>query len=112
VIRPLNHLRRDGGIRVDYVPTGSEGRVDPDEIARRIRPETTLVVVNHGSNVIGTIQPVAEIGRICREREIRFVVDVAQTAGVVPIHVQEMNIDALAFTGHKSMLAPTGIGGL
>ena len=112
VIRPLNHLRRDGGISVDYVPTGSEGRVDPDEIAKRVRPETKLVVVNHGSNVIGTIQPVAEIGRICRERGIRFVVDAAQTAGVIPIHVQEMNIDALAFTGHKSMLAPTGIGGV
>jgi len=70
------------------------------------------VVVNHGSNVVGTIQPLAEIGRICREREIRFVVDTAQTAGVVPIHVQEMNLDALAFTGHKSLLAPTGIGGM
>jgi cysteine desulfurase/selenocysteine lyase len=112
VIRPLNHLRRDGGIAVDYVPTGSDGRVDPREVARHIRPETKLVVVNHGSNVIGTIQPVGEIGRICREREVRFVVDAAQTAGVVPIDVGEMKIDAVAFTGHKSLLAPTGIGGV
>jgi len=112
VIRPLNHLRRDGVIRVDYVPTAADGCVDPQDIAGKIRPETKLVVVNHGSNVIGTIQPVAEIGRICREREIRFVVDAAQTAGVIPIHVQDMNIDALAFTGHKSLLAPTGIGGM
>jgi cysteine desulfurase family protein len=111
VIRPLNHLRRDHGVAVDYVPTASEGRVDPHDIAKHIRPETKLVIVNHGSNVIGTIQPVAEIGRICREREIRFIVDTAQTAGVIPIDVEEMNIDALAFTGHKSMLAPTGIGG-
>jgi cysteine desulfurase/selenocysteine lyase len=111
VIRPLNHLQRDGVITVDYVPTDSNGRVDPDEIVKHLRPETKLVVVNHGSNVIGTIQPVAEIGRLCRERGIRFVVDTAQTAGVVPINVQEMNIDALAFTGHKSLLAPTGIGG-
>jgi len=112
VIRPLNHLRRDGLITVDYVSTASDGRVDPRDIARQIRPETKLVVVNHGSNVIGTIQPLEEIGRICREREVRFVVDTAQTAGVVPIDAQRMNIDALAFTGHKSLLAPTGIGGV
>ncbi len=111
VIRPLNHLRRDHGVAVDFVPTASDGRVDPEEIAAAIGPKTTLVLVNHGSNVIGTIQPLAEIGRVCREREVRFVVDTAQTAGVVPIDVQEMNIDALAFTGHKSLLAPTGIGG-
>jgi cysteine desulfurase family protein len=112
VIRPLNHLRRDASITVDYVPTASDGWVDPRDIAEHIRPETKLVVVNHGSNVIGTIQPVAEIGRVCRERDVRFVVDVAQTAGVVPIDVQAMQIDALAFTGHKSLLAPTGVGGV
>lgn len=112
VIRPLNHLRRDGVITVDYVPVASEGRVDPQDIAQQIGPKTKLVVVNHGSNVIGTIQPLEEIGRICRERDVRFVVDTAQTAGVVPIDAQKMNIDALAFTGHKSLLAPTGIGGV
>jgi selenocysteine lyase/cysteine desulfurase len=88
VIRPLNHLRRDGVITVDYIPTASEGRIDPRDIAKAIRPETKLVVVNHGSNVIGTVQPVAEIGRICRERGIRFIIDTAQTAGVIPIDVQ------------------------
>jgi len=111
VIRPLNHLRRDGVITVDYVPFGSDGRVDPEEICKRFKPNTRLVAVNHGSNVIGAVQPVAEIGRRCREREILFVVDVAQTAGVIPIHMEEMCIDGLAFTGHKSLLAPTGIGG-
>jgi selenocysteine lyase/cysteine desulfurase len=70
------------------------------------------VAVNHGSNVIGTVQPIAEIGKLCRERGILFIVDVAQTAGLVPIHAQEMCIDALAFTGHKSLLGPTGIGGV
>ena len=112
VIRPLNHLQRDGVAEVEYVPVGADFRVDPDEIRRRLRPNTSLVVVNHGSNVIGAIQPVAEIGRMCREHGIRFVIDTAQTAGVVPIHMQEMCIDALAFTGHKSLLAPTGVGGL
>ncbi len=112
VLRPLNHLERDGIIELDYIPVGEDGRVDPDDIIKAIKLNTSMVVVNHGSNVIGSIQPVAEIGAICRERDIRFVVDTAQTAGVVPIDVQEMNIDALAFTGHKSLLGPTGVGGM
>jgi cysteine desulfurase/selenocysteine lyase len=112
VIRPLNHLVRDGIITVEYVPCDGDGRVSPNEIARRFRKETKLVVVNHGSNVIGAVQPVAEIGRLCRERGARFVIDSAQTAGVIPINVQEMCVDAIAFTGHKSLLGPTGIGGL
>ncbi|MBT3218476.1 MAG: aminotransferase class V-fold PLP-dependent enzyme [Proteobacteria bacterium] len=112
VIRPLNHLKRDGLIDVDFVPTAADGQVDPQDIEKHIRPNTRLVVCNHGSNVIGAIQPVGEIGKICRERGIRFVIDTAQTAGVVPIDMKAMCIDALAFTGHKSLLAPTGIGGL
>jgi len=112
VIRPLNHLQRDRGVTVDVVPFALDGLVDPDDVARRFRPTTRLVVVNHGSNVIGTIQPVAEIGRRCRERGIRLVVDAAQTAGVIPIDVEAMCIDVLAFTGHKSLLGPTGTGGL
>ena len=112
VIRPLNHLKRDRGVDVDFVPFEAGGLVDPDEIAARFRPNTRVVVVNHGSNVIGTIQPVAEIGRRCRERGIVFVVDAAQTAGVIPIDVAAMSIDVLAFTGHKSLLGPTGTGGL
>jgi cysteine desulfurase / selenocysteine lyase len=112
VIRPLNHLTRDRGVQVDFVPFERGGFVDPDEISRRFKPNTRLVVVNHGSNVIGTIQPVAEIGRRCRERGILLVVDAAQTAGVIPIDVEAMGIDVLCFTGHKSLLGPTGTGGL
>jgi cysteine desulfurase family protein len=112
VIRPLNHMARDRGVEVDFVPAEPGGRVDPRAIANRLRPNTRLVVVNHGSNVIGTIQPVGEIGRICRERGVTFAVDTAQTAGVVPIDMKAMCIDVVAFTGHKSLLAPTGIGGL
>lgn len=111
VIRPLNHLAARNLISVDYVRCDDQGTIDPNEIKRAFRRETKLVAVNHGSNVIGTIQPIAEIGKLCRERGIRFVVDVAQTAGVVPIDMQKMCIDALAFTGHKSLLGPTGIGG-
>ncbi len=112
VIRPLNHLSRSGVITHEFVPCGSDCRIDPAEIARRFRKNTKLVVLNHGSNVLGVIQPLAEIGRLCRDRGISLVVDTAQTAGVVPVHVEEMCIDALAFTGHKSLLGPSGIGGL
>jgi cysteine desulfurase family protein len=112
VIRPLNHLARDHGCAVEFVPVGPDCRVEPAEVARRFRANTRLVVVNHGSNVVGTIQPVAEIGALCRARGIAFGVDAAQTAGVIPIDVEAMCIDVLAFTGHKSLLGPTGIGGL
>jgi cysteine desulfurase / selenocysteine lyase len=71
-----------------------------------------LVIVNHGSNVLGTIQPIKEIGRICREREVPFALDTTQTAGVIPINMKEMNVDVLAFTGHKALMGCTGIGGL
>ena len=112
VIRPINHLVRDGGVTATFVPFGSTGFVDPDDIAKAFRPNTKLVIVNHGSNVIGTVQPVKEIGRICRERGVTFAIDTAQTAGVIPINMKEMNIDVLAFTGHKALMGCMGIGGL
>jgi len=112
VLRPLYRLSVSGGVEVDYVPFDEKGFVHPDDIRARIRPNTRLVIVNHASNVIGTIQPIREIGRICRERGIVFAVDAAQTAGQQPIDVQADFVDVLAFTGHKSLLGPTGIGGL
>jgi len=112
VLRPLFHLSQDRGIDVDYVPFDAAGFVDPERIRSLFRKTTRLVIVNHGSNVIGTIQPVKEIGRLCREHGIPFAIDAAQTAGHIPIDIQGDNIDVLAFTGHKSLLGPTGIGGL
>ena len=112
VIRPINHLVRDAGVTATFVPFDGAGFIDPDDIARAIRPHTKLVVVNHGSNVIGTVQPVSEIGRICRERGVTFAIDTAQTAGVIPINMKEMNVDVLALTGHKSLMGSMGIGGL
>jgi len=112
VLRPLWHLQRDHGVAVDLVPFDAKGFVDPDAIKARIRPNTKVVAVNHGSNVIGTVQPVGDIGRLCRERGITLVVDSSQTAGKIPIDVEAMNIDVLCFTGHKSLLGPTGIGGM
>ena len=112
VIRPINHLVRDFGVQATFVPFNAQGFVIPDEVRKAIRKDTKLVIVNHGSNVLGTVQPIAEIGRVCREHKVPFAVDVSQTAGVVPINMKTMNIDVLAFTGHKSLLGSTGIGGL
>jgi cysteine desulfurase family protein len=112
VLRPLHHLHLNGTIDYDLVPFDDRGFVDPDEIAAAIGPRTRLVVVTHASNVLGTVQPVDEIGRVCRERDVAFVVDAAQTAGVVPVDMEACRAAAVAFTGHKSLLGPTGIGGL
>ncbi len=112
VIRPINHLVRDHQVEATYIPFDKDGFVDPDDIVAAIRPNTRLVVVNHGSNVLGTVQPVSRIGQICHERGILFAIDASQTAGMVPINMKVMNIDMLAFTGHKSLMGCTGIGGL
>ncbi len=112
VLRPINHLVRDGGVEAAFLPFNGAGFIEPNDVAGAIRPNTRLVFVNHGSNVIGTVQPVKEIGRICRERGVTFAVDTAQTAGTVPIDMREMNIDVIAFTGHKGLMGTMGIGGL
>ena len=112
VIRPINHMVRDHGCQATYLPFDTAGFIDPDDIRKAIRPNTKVVIVNHGSNVIGTVQPLREIGRLCREHGIVFVVDTAQTAGIIPIHMREMNIDVVAFTGHKALMGSMGIGGL
>ncbi|MCX7974194.1 MAG: aminotransferase class V-fold PLP-dependent enzyme, partial [Candidatus Aminicenantes bacterium] len=112
VLRPLYHLWKWGGVEVDYVPFDDQGFVSPEDIKKKIKPNTRLVIVNHGSNVIGTVQPVREIGLICREREIPLAIDASQTAGQIPIDIKNSSIDVIAFTGHKSLMGPTGIGGL
>jgi cysteine desulfurase/selenocysteine lyase len=112
VIRPVNHLVRDGGVEATYVPFNGAGFVEPDSIRDAIRPNTKLVIVNHGSNVLGTVQPLKEIGRVCAEKGVLFATDTAQTAGVIPIDMKAMNLDVLAFTGHKSLMGFTGIGGM
>jgi selenocysteine lyase/cysteine desulfurase len=112
VLRPLHHISRDLGVEVEHVPFDARGFVDPDAIAARFRPNTRVVAVNHASNVIGTVQPIAEIGRRCQAHGVRLVVDASQTAGKIPIDVEQMQVDVLVFTGHKSLFGPTGIGGM
>jgi cysteine desulfurase family protein len=112
VLRPLYVKEKAGEITVDYVPFDADGYVDPDDVKKAIRKNTALVIVNHGSNVIGTVQPVGEIGEICHKMGVPFAIDASQTAGILPIDMESMNIDAVVFTGHKSLMGPTGIGGM
>jgi len=112
VLRPLYELEKAGLITHDLVPFDGDGFVDPEDIARAIKPETRLVIVNHGSNVIGTIQDAAAIGRICKEKGVLFALDTAQTAGMIPVDMEAWHVDVVAFTGHKSLMGPTGTGGM
>jgi cysteine desulfurase family protein len=112
ISRPLRALELAGRIGLTRLRADGSGTIDPDDFRRAITPKTRLVAMTHASNVIGTVQPIAEVGKLVRERDLLFLVDAAQTAGVLPIDVQAMNIDMLAFPGHKSLLGPTGTGGL
>lgn len=112
VSRPLRAMELAGVISVTRVSSGGAGLIDPDAVARAITGKTRLIAMTHASNVLGTIQPVAEIGRIARQHDLLFLVDAAQTAGVVPIDVQALSIDLLAFPGHKGLFGPTGTGAL
>ena len=112
VLRPLHEMTRRGIISHDLAGCDARGRVSPSEVARLLRPETRLVIINHASNVCGRVQPVGEIGRLCRERGILLLLDAAQTAGVIPVDMTGMQLDMVAFTGHKGLLGPTGTGGL
>ncbi|MFW5739558.1 MAG: aminotransferase class V-fold PLP-dependent enzyme, partial [Myxococcota bacterium] len=110
--RPIAHCEEEYGAESTFVPFDGDGFVDPEDVRKAIRPDTKLVVVNHGSNVLGVVQAVGEIGRVCREAGVTFCIDAAQTAGVIPIDMKTMHVDIVAFTGHKSLLGPMGIGGL
>ena len=112
VLRPLHHLRRQGLINFDLVPFNEQGFIDPDQVAAAITPDTKLVILTHASNVLGTIQPAKEIADLCRARKVPLVLDASQSAGAVPIDVKGWGVQGIAFTGHKSLLGPTGIGGL
>ncbi|MFH2096707.1 MAG: aminotransferase class V-fold PLP-dependent enzyme [Bacteroidota bacterium] len=111
VLRPLYHLKIDGVIDLEYIDFSKSGYVDPDDIRKAIRKETKMVIVTHCSNVIGTIQPLAEIGKICKDAGVLFIVDGSQGAGAVSVDMQKMGIDVYVFTGHKCLMGPTGIGG-
>jgi cysteine desulfurase / selenocysteine lyase len=112
VSRPLRALELAGRITLTRLRADAGGTLDPDAVRKAMTPRTRLVALTHASNVLGTVQPIEAVGRITRERDVLFLVDAAQTAGVLPIDIQSMNIDLLAFPGHKSLLGPTGTGAL
>ena len=122
VMRPLQQLGKElfpgegaadaGCVTFTRIPCTETGELRTELLDQCLRPETRAVVMTHASNVCGTILPAYEVGRFCRDHGLKFILDSAQTAGVVPVDMEEMQIDALCFTGHKGLLGPQGTGGM
>ena len=111
VLRPIKYLEKTG-VESTIIKADEKGIIDPLDIQRAIKPNTKLIVTTHVSNLTGSIMPIKSIGEIAKENNIYYLVDAAQSAGVYNIDVQKMNIDILAFPGHKGLLGPQGTGGL
>ena len=110
--RPLEAMRRTRGVDITYIPADSEGQIDLNRVEAAIRDRTTLIAVTHASNLLGSVLPVRELGALARAKGAKLLVDAAQSAGAMPIDVEAMNIDMLAFPGHKGLMGPQGTGGL
>ena len=110
VMRPLTQLK-EKGVQFDRIPCSITGELNLSILPDMIRPETKALICLHASNVCGTILPIPELGKICRKHNLIFILDTAQTAGILPINMEEYGIDALAFTGHKGLRGPQGTGG-
>lgn len=111
VLRPINHLVKMGA-EATFLRPGPDHLVDPEEVRRAIKPNTKLVMINHGSNVCGAIQDIPAIGAVCRKMGVPLAIDASQTAGAFPIDMAAWGVSFVAFTGHKSLLGPTGTGGI
>lgn len=111
VVRPLKALEKDRNISYSIMPTDPQGQVDPVEAAKLIQPDTRMIVATHASNVMGTLVPIEELGQLAAEYGLDFVVDTAQTAGCYPVDYKRLGATVVAFTGHKHLLGPMGIGG-
>jgi cysteine desulfurase/selenocysteine lyase len=111
VIRPLRQMQIEHGIELTIVKCDRRGMLDPADLARAVKPDTRAVVMTHASNVLGSVLPVVEAGRIAHEAGAFFILDTAQTAGVLDIDFADTGADVLAFTGHKSLMGPPGTGG-
>ena len=112
VRRPIEYMRREHQVEATFVEPRADFLFHVEDFVKAIQPNTRLLVVSHASNLTGVILPIAELGQLAKERGIAFLVDASQTAGVLPIHVEEMKIDMLAFPGHKGLYGPQGTGGL
>ena len=120
VMRPLQLLGREleageqapaDAISFSRIPCDSEGNLELEALPKLVQKRTKAVIMTHASNVCGTLLPIDKVGDFCKQRGLLFIVDSAQSAGVFPINMQQLHIDALAFTGHKGLLGPQGIGG-
>ena len=112
VLRPLYRLEEAGTISLSFVPADWRGQVNYDDFAALIRPETRAIVCTYASNLTGQMIDSARVGALAKERGLLFIVDASQTAGCVPIHMEDMGVDVLCFTGHKGLMGPQGTGGL
>jgi len=110
VLRPLKMQSDLHGVETTYVGCDSSGYVDPGQVLSAMNAKTRLVIINHGSNVTGAIQPIAEIAQIAHQRDALILIDAAQTAGCLPIDVEQLGVDLLATGGHKGLLGPLGTG--
>lgn len=111
VIRPLFSCKNLLGIKLDIIESNSQGFIDIENLKNKITPKTKLVVITQASNVTGSIQDIQAIGKICADNNVFFIVDSSQGAGVLDINMNNINANAIAFTGHKGLLGPQGIGG-
>lgn len=111
VLRPLHSLSKSG-VEITLVGVDKAGYVNSNDIKKEIKENTKMIIINHASNVLGSIQDIESIGKFSKENGIVFMVDASQSAGVIPIDVENAHIDLLAFPGHKGLLGPQGTGGL
>jgi len=110
VLRPLHHLEKTGAIELDHIPF-SNTQVNPESIMEAVTDKTRLVVMNHGSNVLGSVQDIRAVGEYLHDKDIFFIVDGSQTAGHIPLNLSSLELDAFVFTGHKGLYGMPGTGG-
>ena len=108
--RPIMTMARDNGVEAEMITPDEYGRISAEQVEKQIKANTKMVVCAHASNITGTIQPIEEIGAVVRKHDLLFLVDAAQSAGILPIDIKAMNIDLLAAPGHKSLYGPMGTG--
>lgn len=111
VLRPIFSLSSIKNVTYDIISANQDGFINTDDIIHSIKSNTIAIIVNHSSNIMGSIQNLKSIGQICKDNNILFIVDTAQSAGIIPINFKEINCSALAFTSHKGLLGPQGLGG-
>lgn len=110
VMRPLRQLEQIG-VTFDRIPCSEKGELLVSEMKRLLTPRTRAVIMLHASNVCGTVMPAKQVGEFCQKHGLKFILDTAQTAGILPLDMEKLHVDVLAFTGHKGLLGPQGIGG-